>query len=68
MVNQLYSYGQIECFQSTQKKKEKMYLPLGDSNVVNIKKELVNDVYSLLEDLKIKPMINVNKLNITTSS
>lgn len=60
MVSQLCKYGQIECCMNSQKKKVKDYSFYKIHSIVNVKEELVNDVYRLLRDLNIQPKINVS--------
>lgn len=62
MVSQLYSCGQIEIRPSAQRKKEKVNSEI--CYFVDVNETLVNDIYSLLDDLDIIPIINVSIYNI----
>lgn len=54
VISQLCGLGQIEQCLSSQKKKEKFNL---DHNVVvSVDSKLMNNIFTLLKDLKIKPM------------
>lgn len=58
---QLFGLGQIT--KSVKKKKEKKYNAFRDVLDVNINEKLTNDIYSLLDDLQIKPTITVSLSN-----
>ncbi|CAH1726470.1 unnamed protein product [Aphis gossypii] len=58
LVNKLCTLGLIERYSSDRVKKEKLNYINNSFNVVNVNEKLVKDIYSLLEDLNIKPMIH----------
>lgn len=60
LVSQLCECGQIERNLSAQKKKEKVNFDHEVFEVVDVNEKLVNDVYSLLDDLDIIPMVDVS--------
>lgn len=57
LVNNLCTLGLIERY-SGNREKDKPNGIHNLLNVVNVNEKLVKDLYSLLEDLKIKPMID----------
>lgn len=57
LVNNLCSLGLIERYSSDKMKKELNFIH-NLSNVVNVNEKLVKDLYGLLKDLNIKPMID----------
>lgn len=63
MVSQLCSCGQIERNLSAQKKKEKVNFA-HEVFQVDVNEKLVNDVYSILNDLNIIPMIDVSMYDL----
>lgn len=58
LVNKLCTLGLIERYSSDRVKKEKLNYIANSFNVVNVNEKLVKDIYSLLENLNIKPMIH----------
>lgn len=58
LVNNLCKLGLIEPYSSDKVKKDKLNCIHNLLNVVNVNKKLVKDLYGLLKDLKIKPMID----------
>lgn len=56
LVSQLCELGVIENHFIAQKKKEKTHLTYKKEHNVNVNEKLANEVYSLLEDLDIKPV------------
>jgi len=58
LVNNLCSLGLIERYSNDIVKKDKLNCIPNLLNVVNVNEKLVKDLYNLLEDLKIKPMID----------
>jgi len=62
LVNKLCTLGLIERYSSDRVKKEKLNYIDNSFNVVNVNEKLVNDIYSLLEDLNIKPMIHKDQV------
>lgn len=58
LVNNLCSLGLIELNSSNRVKKDNLNCIYNLFNVVNVKEKLVKDLYGLLKDLKIKPMID----------
>jgi len=62
LVNKLCTLGLIERYSSDRVKKEKLNYITNSFNVVNVNEKLVKDIYSLLEDLNIKPMIHKDQV------
>lgn len=58
LVNKLCALGQIESYSSDRGKKNTIHSIYDAFDVVNVNEQLVKDIYSILEDLKIKPKID----------
>lgn len=58
LVNNLCTLGLIEPYSSDRVKKYKLNCIRNLLNNVNVNEKLVKDLYGLLKDLKIKPMID----------
>jgi len=58
LVNNLCTLGLIELNSSDRVKKDNLNRTHNLLTVVNVKEKLVKDLYGLLKDLKIKPMID----------
>lgn len=67
LVNNLCSLGLIERYSSDKMKKELNFIH-NLSNVVNVNEKLVKDLYGLLKDLNIKPMIDENNAGVSNST
>ncbi|XP_060853737.1 dosage compensation regulator-like isoform X2 [Rhopalosiphum padi] len=61
LVNNLCTLGLIERYSGDQVKKDRLNCIHNSFNVVNVNEKLVKDIYSLLEDLNIKPIIDKNQ-------
>jgi len=58
LVNYLCALGLIESYSSDKVKKDKLNCIHNLWNDVNVNEKLMKDLYGLLKDLKIKPMID----------
>ncbi|XP_060872405.1 ATP-dependent RNA helicase A-like [Metopolophium dirhodum] len=68
LVNNLCKLGLIEPYSSDRVKKDKLKCIHNMLNNVNVNEKLMKDLYGLLKDLKVKPMIDENYAGILNNT